>query len=494
MVRPGRFILLANVVGLACVMPGVEAQSRPDPRVTRLHALIDRYTSLGQLNGSVLVVERGQVLLRRAAGMSDRELGVPARPEHRYIIGSLTKAFTAALVLREVDRGRIALDSPVVRYWPEFPAPVIDSASGRRAGITIRHLLTHRSGLKHWGAVPGFLDGPARLRHDQTDLVAIYTAKGLSFAPGSREDYSSIGYIVLGVVLERVTGTSLAELLRTGIFELLGMSSSSLDDRASILMNRARPYRYNFLTARYDNAEYRDPSTTWSTGGIVTTVDDLRRWSETLGTSAVLSDSLWALVFDRTEGEAWYGWRIDTLPSGERAFWHIGLETGWQSQIVRVPNRGWTVVVLGNVRDLNTDGITQRLLTILGGGRAEQPKRSVAKAIYEAAAAGGGDSAAARFRSIVRERAGYDTSTTQPLIAAIELRSDGACDRAAPVYEEWLDVYPESQGRVTALVGAADCRLRLGHRDAARKHIDRLAALDPSNSNLPALRRRLSEP
>jgi CubicO group peptidase (beta-lactamase class C family) len=484
--------LLASLAVLA-TLADVHAQgTRRDPRTARLDSLIDSYARLGQLSGSVLVVERGHVLLRRGVGMSDRELGVPARPDHRYVIGSITKAFTAALVLRQVDRGRIALDSPVVRYWPEFPEPLDSAGAAPGARITIRHLLTHRSGLKHWGAVAGFLDGPARMRHDQKDLVATYAAKGLSFSPGTREEYSSIGYLALGIVLERVTGKPLAELLRTELFEPLGMSSSSLDDRTTVLPGRARPYRYNFLGARYDNAEYRDPSTTWSTGGIVTTLDDLGRWSEALGTGSVLSDSLRALVFDRTEGDAWFGWRIDTLATGDRAFWHTGLETGWASQIMRVPTRGWTVVVLGNVRDLDTAAITQRILTILRGGRAEAPRRSVAKAIYETAAAHGGDSAAARFRSIVREPADYDTTRSQALIAAIELRSDGACERAAPVYEAWLEAFPETRGRVTALIGAADCRLLLGHREAARRLIDRLAVVDSTNANLAALRRRLS--
>jgi len=271
------------------------------------------------------------------------------------------------------------------------------------------------------------------------------------------------------------------------------MTSSSLDDAVSILPGRARPYRYNFLNARYDNAEQRDPSTTWSTGGILTTVDDLLRWSEALSANILLPDSLRALIFDRSEGDAWYGWRIDTLPGGVRSFWHVGLETGFRSQLVRIPSQGQTIVVLGNVRDLDTDGVSQRIVKILAGGAADLPKRSIAKAIYRAAATSGGDSAAALFRSLVRRTQEYDTAQAQALIAAIELRSDAACGRAAPVYEAWLEVYPEGRGRLTALIGAADCRLRLGHDARARSHIDRLAQLDPTNANLVELRRRLRQ-
>ncbi len=475
-----------RVAIVTCSIASTAAAQRPDARVARLNALAEAYASHGDISGVVLVAERGRVLMRRGLGYSDREFNVAARPEHRFVIGSITKGFTAVLALRQAARGRIALDTPVVRYWPEFPDP-------SNGVITIRHLLTHRSGLKHWGAVQGFLDGAARMPQSQADVISLYAAKGLTFAPGTREDYSSIGYMVLGVVLEKVSGIPFGTLLQKEIFEPLRMTSSSLDDAVSILPGRARPYRYNFLNAAYDNAEQRDPSTTWSTGGILTTVDDLLHWSEAVTGNTLLPDSLRALIFDRTEGDAWYGWRVDTLPGGARSFWHVGLETGFRSQLVRIPSRGQTIVVLGNVRDLDTEAISQRILKILAGGAADLPKRSIAKAIYRAAATAGGDSAAALFRALVRRPQEYDTAYAQALIAAIELRSDAACDRAAPVYESWLEVYPEGRGRLTALVGAADCRLKLGHDERARVLIDRLAQLDPANANLVDLRRRLRQ-
>jgi CubicO group peptidase (beta-lactamase class C family) len=248
-------------------------------------------------------------------------------------------------------------------------------------------------------------------------------------------------------------------------------------------------YRYNFLKARYENAEYRDPSTTYSTGGILTTVDDMLRWDQALNTSKLIPDSLRALIFERDKGEAEYGWRIQNLASRVRAFWHVGLESGFRSQIVRVPARNQTIIILGNRRDLDTDGIC---LKILEGGTPEMPKRSLMKALLEAAATGGGDAAVSKFRAILREPRGYDTTDTQALIAAIELRSDGACDRAAPIYEAWLQTYPTSRYQATGLVGAADCRLLLGDRERARAHIERLSQIEPKNGSLADLRLRLA--
>jgi CubicO group peptidase (beta-lactamase class C family) len=356
-----------------------KATRHPDVRPARIAALLRAYADLDQLSGAVLVAERGKILFRGAFGFSDRELGVKAAPEHRFLIGSMTKAFTAVLTLQEVAAGHLDLDAPAVRYWPDFPDP-----SG--GAITVRHLLTHRSGLKHWGAVKDFLDTVARLRHDPAEIVALYAAQGLSFAPGTKEDYSSIGYMALGIVLEKVTGKSYGTLLQERIFSPLGMRSSSLDDRVSIIPGRAMSYRYNFLKAGYENAEYRDPSTTYSTGGILSTVDDLLRWDQALNTAALLPDLFRALIFDRSKGDADFGWRIQNLTPGVRAFWHVGLESGFRSEILRVPARGQTVIILGNLRDLDTDGISQRVLKILDGGAPDLPMRSLMKAVLEAAA------------------------------------------------------------------------------------------------------------
>jgi len=477
--------LLLIVSVLAGSVGAQEKKRSADVRRSRIAILLRAYADLDQLSGAVLVADRGQVLFRGGFGFSERELGVRTLPEHRFLIGSMTKAFTAVLVLQEVAAGHVDLDAPAVKYWPEFPDP-------SKRQITVRHLLTHRSGLKHWGAVKDFLDAGARLHHEPADIVALYAGKGLVFSPGSDESYSSIGYMVLGILLEKVTGKTYGTLLQERIFDPLGMTSSSLDDHSTITPGRAMSYRYNFLKARYDNAEYRDPTTTFSTGGILSAVDDLLRWDQALNTQKLLPDSLRALIFDRSKGEAEYGWHITNLTPDVRSFWHVGLESGFRSEIVRVPARGQTVIVLGNLRDMDTDGICQHILAILDGKDAEMPKRSLMKAVLAAAATGGGSAAVAKFQTILREPQGYNTSETQGLIAAIELRSDGACDRAAPIYEAWMDAYPKSRYQATALLGAADCRLLLGDRERARPHIERLAQLEPKNAGLADLQRRLA--
>lgn len=487
LVRSRRAWSLLILSGAALGLPrgSAPSQAGSDPRAARIDTLVRAYAELDQFAGAVLVAEDGRVLYRRGIGMADRELGVPATPEHRFVIGSMTKAFTAVLVLQEVAAGRLELDAPVVRYWAEFPDP-----SGGL--ITVRHLLAHRSGLRHWGAVDDFLHRDARLQHDPESIVGTYAARGLLFRPGRDESYSSPGYVALGVVLERVTGEPYADLLHERIFDPLGMSASVLDDGVTILPGRARSYRYNFLEARYDNAEYRDPSTTGATGGIITTVDDLLRWDQALYTDRLLPDTLRELLVDPAQGEAAFGWRAMEGPGVGVVAWHGGLVTGFRSQISRALARRWAVIVLANLRDASVAALSDAIGTVLAGGDVQRPRASLMKEVLRVSARQGSAAAIRRFDDIVASGVEeYDMRPTELLIAAIELRSDGACDRAAALYEHWLGRYEDSPHAARAIRDAADCRLRLGQRDLAARHVERLAELYPDDPALPDLRRRV---
>ncbi len=475
---------LIHAVFLATVLT---AQATGDTRTALLDTLVTAYADLEQFSGAVLVAERGRVVYRAGFGFADRELSVPISPNHRFVTGSMSKAFTAVLVLQQVERGVLALDSPTVRYWPEFS----DSSRGQ---MTIRHLLTHRSGLPHWGAIDGFLLQEARLTHDHEALVALFTSTGLRFTPGEDEAYSSIGYYVLGIVLEKVTNKTYGELLQEMIFDPLGMTSSALDDQATILPSRVASYRYNFVSARYDNAEYRDPSTTYSTGGIISTVDDLLKWDVALYGNVLIEDSLRSLLFDPTEGTRAFGWNKGLRAADDGIVWHVGLVTGYRSQITRDPTSNQTVILLSNLRDTDTFEITSRILEVLNGSEPALPKRSLMKEILAVAAGEGVTSAIARFDDIVRdETQHYRTESTQLLLAAIELRSDDRCDRAAPLYEHWLRTYESSRFTQRAIRDAADCRLLLTDTELAGAHIERLAVLNPEHPSLPDLRSRLAK-
>ncbi len=457
------------------------------PTDERIWALVDPLLAEDSFAGVVLAADETGTVFVDAFGRANRELGVDARPEHAFTIGSMTKAFTAVLVLQLVEEGKVDLDAPAIDYWPGFPDP----SDGQ---ITIDQLLQHRSGLQHWGAVDDFLSAQAAVAWDVSDIIELYAEQGLRFEPGADAAYSSIGYLVLGVVAEQVTGESYGELLHDRIFEPLGMGSSQLDDGVSLIPGRVDAYRYDFVSASYHRAEPRHPSTTWSTGGIVTTAEDLALWASALqgADPDVVSETMRARIFDPAWGNQAYGWTIEDTEAGRVAN-HGGLVTGYRSEIQLNLDAGTSVIALANLRDARSRDLANAVTSVLLGDEAVVLGRSVLKEVLKVSASDGAEAANRRFDEMYDDPAsGYEHNEVDFLVAGLELRSDGACDRAASIFKHWAERFPDHQYIAFALASGADCYLQLDKRESAAAMIYRLEAASPEHPALPELRDRLS--
>ena len=217
------------------------AQNPPeDGRTARLREYLAAAAGLGQLNGSVLVAERGTVLIDTAYGFADMELGVRNTPETRFRVASVTKQFTAMAVVMLAQDGKLALGDPISKY--------LDSLPPSWSGITIHHLLRHTSGISDYEewfegydtqAYSDYMSqahAPARILRDAK-------ARPLDHEPGTKFRYSNSAYIALGFIIERASGMPYAEFLRTRIHEPLGMALSGQDRSEEITLNRAQGYR-----------------------------------------------------------------------------------------------------------------------------------------------------------------------------------------------------------------------------------------------------------
>jgi CubicO group peptidase (beta-lactamase class C family) len=196
--------------------PQAPAPQQPSPVARRLDSLTRAYVRRGEFSGVVLVADRRRVVYQRAFGEANREWHVPNAVTTRFRIASTTKQFTAALVLRLVEEGKLALDKRIVDYLAEYPRP-----QGER--ITLEHLLTHSSGLPDYPRLPGFYEQHAARAHTTAELLGLFDSLPLTFEPGTRWEYSNSGYAVLGAIIERVTDTTYAEALRRYLLAPLGL-------------------------------------------------------------------------------------------------------------------------------------------------------------------------------------------------------------------------------------------------------------------------------
>lgn len=227
----------------------------------RAQQLMQAYADDGWFMGSVLIAQNGQVVLNKSYGWADAEWSIPNSPSTRFAIASITKEFTAASILLLEERGKLKTDDLVKKYLPDVPASWDK--------ITIYHLLTHTSGIPDAGVE--YDSGPPEkmVLHD----------KPLEFQPGENWKYSNMGYVVLGYVLERLSGQTYEEFVRENIFKPLGMNDSGMDSNFTVISRRASGYSPG--ENGIDNAE-RIYRSAFAAGGLYSTTEDIFRWEEGL--------------------------------------------------------------------------------------------------------------------------------------------------------------------------------------------------------------------
>jgi D-alanyl-D-alanine carboxypeptidase len=291
---------------------------------------------------AVIVVKDGQVLFRKGYGLANLELGVPVKPETVFRLGSVTKQFTATAIMILVDQGKLRLDDNVSRLLPGFPT------HGKT--ITVEQLLRHTSGL------PDYLDKlwPARMRQFLTpaQLIDVFKNDSLRFEPGTKVEYSNANYVLLGAILERVSGTTYRDFVENRIFAPLGMKQSFYERSQTLLMKRASGY-VTSPEGTYLNAAYLDMSQLFAAGGLCSSVDDLALWDAAIASGKLLAPETWARVFAPYElpsGEKSpyaLGWAIGEL-QGRVAQSHAGGIPGFRAYVLRIPDDHVFVALLSN--------------------------------------------------------------------------------------------------------------------------------------------------
>jgi CubicO group peptidase (beta-lactamase class C family) len=303
----------------------------------RIDELMRPYT--GQVPGaSVVVVQNGSVVFRGAYGMADLKARIPATPATDYRLASMTKPFTAAAILLLAQDKRLSLDDPVSKWLPTLPAAA--------SAVTVRHLLTHTSGLIDYEElIPPAASAQV---HDADVLRLLESQDRTYFAPGTAYRYSNSGYALLALIVERASGEDFATFLRRRIFEPLGMQSS-VAYQAGVSVIPQRAYGYSASGRSWLRTDQSLTSAVLGDGGIYSSVEDLAKWDAALYDSRLLStDSLRqafspATATDDPAVRYGLGWRI----TGE-SLWHSGETIGFRNVIVRFPRRHFTVIVLSN--------------------------------------------------------------------------------------------------------------------------------------------------
>lgn len=400
-------IKIKEVTVLTILLAIVTIAGRAQGEAEKINELMNSYSENLDFNGAVLIAEKGNVIYKNAFGYANRELAVPNSIDTKFRIASMSKAFTAFVIMELVEEGKISLDGKLSWYLNDFPKDKGDK-------ITIRHLLSHTSGMGHYFQAPDYEAWYERLVNSSDEMIKYFGELDLLFEPGEKYSYSSFGYSLLAFICEKVMGKSYNEILREKVLDPLGMKNTKQLDNFSIDLNAATGYEWRQLSG-YEKPTYVDASKIIGGGGMISTLEDMLIWDKALYSNDLLNHDNLSMLFqpqskitkDLFYG---YGWLIRKSPIAEgTVYYHGGSTNGFRSLISRYPATGHMIVIFtnshneaagGDTRGLNINKMSDQISAILFDKPYELSKKSAANEIAIIAFQSGAEEALDRYNEL----------------------------------------------------------------------------------------------
>ena len=321
---------------------------------------------------SLAILRNGRADKMRGYGLANVETNTPATEKTVYELASVTKPFTATAIMMLVEDGKLALDDKPGKYYLGFPKSW--------ENVTVRSLLNHTSGLKNYLEIPDFIKG---IRDDvpQHELMHSVAEFPLDFPVGEDWHYSNSGYFLLGSLIEKITNKSYNDFLTERIFRPLGMTATRLDDKRTILPNRAAGYSWD---GTLKNGEYVSPTQSFAAGGLVSTAEDMAKFDAALYGEKLLKKAtlelMWTPTVTKNGAVHTYGmgWgAMAKTAEGHRFIDHTGGIQGFSTHIVRYPEDKFTVVVLANLDSAQADKIARKIAALAAPALVPAPPPAV---------------------------------------------------------------------------------------------------------------------
>jgi CubicO group peptidase (beta-lactamase class C family) len=470
---------------LAITQPATSAQDKS----AKIDQLISTYAKYNQFNGSALVADNGQVIFKKGYGLANMEWNIPNAPDTKFRLGSITKQFTATLILQLVEQGKIKLDGKLTDYLPDYRK---DTGSK----VTIHNLLSHTSGIPSYTSLPGFFQNVSRDPYTVDDFIKKYASGDLEFEPGSKFVYDNSGYFLLGAIIEKVTSKPYEQVLHERIFEPLGMKNTGYDHWSTILNKRATGY--SRTPAGFETAAYLDMSLPYAAGSLYSTIEDLYLWDQALYGEKILSAQSKALMFKPNLSNYGYGFVMAkaTLDSKKEIplIQHSGGINGFSTVIVRDVNAKRLIVLLDNAEDGQYLGqIVSDILSILYDEHYELPKRSIATELMRTINEKDVTAAIKQYRDLKANAAAnqYNFAETELNRLGYQLLQAKKPAEAIEIFKLNVEMFPQASNAYDSL---AEAYAAHGDRELAIANYKKSLELNPKNDNATARLAALNNP
>jgi D-alanyl-D-alanine carboxypeptidase len=366
------------------------AQSAPPSLASKIDALAaEQLAKPGGVGLSIAVAQRGKILVAKGYGLADAELEVPANEQTMFRIGSVTKQFTAAIVMHLVEQKKLALDDELAKYVPEFPL------QGHK--VTIQQLLQHTSGIKSYTEISEAWQKVWPLELTHAELLDFVKDAPFDFEPGTDWHYSNTGYYLLGMVIEKVTGKSYAEELQLELCTPLQLARTRYDSNRDLIKNRAQGYAMD--GEHLVNDQMFGMEQPGAAGGIVSTAGDLVRWQMALTSGKVVSAESFKRMRTSTVlpngHDTSYGFGLKIVEwAGKQRIEHGGGIFGFNSVLFWLPDEDLHVAVISNGEALSSEKLADAIAYAALGTEPQKvkdeaiPKELIARLSGEYAFAG----------------------------------------------------------------------------------------------------------
>lgn len=462
---------MRNVILLVCIST-FTIHSNAQSKKSKLENIMKTYHDYNMFDGSVLVAENGKIVYKGAFGLANQEWNIPNSTDTKFMIGSVSKPFTAVLALIQVQKGLLDLDKTVSDYLPAFK----DKPAAK---VTVRQLLAHTSGIPNYDIFPDFFPRISRQNYKREDYVKIYMDAPLAFQPGSKHYYSSWGYFTLGYLLEKVSGKSYAQLMKEDIFDKLDMKSSGCYFHTQVVAKRATGYDYTI--DGYSSSDFRDQSNTMGTGDLYSTVEDIFKFHLGLTNNTLLNATLTNEMFTpgmrpSQYGYGWFNKMFKYTPTDSIASnFHLGMTEGFISFFLRIPSTNSMVVILCNSSPTDFFGITGNLLKVLYDKPVEM-KQPVHKVMEKLIAGEGAAAAVAAYQRMKLDSGHYYIDWISMNFLAQQLLTSKRLDDAKAIAEHNAAEFPTKD---LVMVTMGNVYLALNRKEDARIYYKRALEIYP---------------
>lgn len=500
-------VLLAVVAASAPALgQSVAASARNDP-IQALEAFFTERSGRDGLNGSILIARNGKPIYRKYVGLADREAGRTVDASTEFELASIGKLFTAVAVLQLVERGKVQLDAPFVRYFPEFPY----------RPMTVRQLLSHSSGLSDQdmaGFVEAYAPKLAPRPFTMGDLIpAIVDARRtMKLKPGERWWYANLGFQLLALLVERQSGEALPDYLDTHVFRPSGMRHSYIKtalinrpDTPNFAQNYAWPNRWSRERSRLEGARGYYAETLYGNASAVATADDLLRFDTALRNGVLLKpetldqayapqrladgspDFVWLGIGgmgDADNGLGWFRFRDESMG---RIVWHTGGMAGCQTILMRNLDNGVTVILLNNADSENLYKSALSAMRILSGRAPLDEPVSLTRIYGATLVEQGPEAARTKLDALRPDTRQYQLSEDALNNLGYGLMEDGRVREAIAAFHTMTDLFPASSNAFNSYgEGLESAGLLVTARNAFQRSLE----LDAKNTDsLKALKR-----